>query len=367
MGTTLPSADPVTDQPARATPAAPVLLACWSDRFGVLAVRSAQTLLVLLLLGTLVVAALRIKLVVIPLLIALILAAALFPPVRVLRRRLPHAAAAGVALLLGLAAIGSALALAVAQVANRWNDLQAQTVEGFNRALRYLYRGPLPISPTQVSKAKDTVVDFATSGQFGHEALAGVVGAMEVAAGCLLCLVILFFFLMDGPAIWAFLTRALHSPLRQRVNRGGLRAIDVLGGFLRGTAIVALFDTVFIGGTLWILGVPLALPLAILVYLGAFVPIVGATASGVVAALVALVTGGPEAALWVSAVVVVVNQLETHLLSPIVLGKSLHLHSLAVLLALAIGTILGGIAGTLLAVPFTSVAWAIAKSWNEPL
>ena len=141
---------------------------------------------------------------------------------------------------------------------------------------------------------------------------------------------------------------------------------QVLGGYVRGTATVALVDAVLIGLGLFIIGVPLALPLAVIVFIGAFVPIVGATVAGILAALVALVTTGPVEALIVVAIVVAVNQLEGNLLQPVVLGNALKLHGLVVLLALTAGTILGGIVGAILSVPLTAVAWTAWKIIMEP-
>lgn len=143
--------------------------------------------------------------------------------------------------------------------------------------------------------------------------------------------------------------------------------MTVLGGYVRGTVIVALVDAVFIGAALFILQVPLALPLAIIVFVTAFIPVVGATLAGVISALVALVTVDLRAAIIIVIVVTVVNQLEGNFLQPIVLGKSLKLHELVILLVLTGGTILGGIVGTLLSVPLSAVAWAIIKSWREPV
>lgn len=140
--------------------------------------------------------------------------------------------------------------------------------------------------------------------------------------------------------------------------------MDVLGGYVRGTAIIALADAVAIGVTLFIMQVPLALPLAVITYIGAFVPLVGATVAGILAALVALVANGPVAALIVVGVVIAVNQLEGSLLQPIVMGKSLQLHALVILLALTAGTVLGGIVGAVLSVPMAAVAWAVVQVWT---
>ena len=230
----------------------------------------------------------------------------------------------------------------------------------------YLVSGSLPIEVSQLEELRDTFLDFVTSAQFGSGALAGVGNVVEVIAGLVLTIVLLFYFLKDGPEIWRFLIKPFRPELHARADRVGHRAVGVLGGYVSGTAVVAAVDAILIGAALWILQVPLALPLAIIVFVGAFIPIVGATVAGIVAALVALVTNDLVTALIVAAVVVLVNQLEGNLLAPIVLGKSLRLHELLILLALAIGTILGGIVGTFLAVPFAAVGWAVVKAWRDP-
>ena len=134
---------------------------------------------------------------------------------------------------------------------------------------------------------------------------------------------------------------------------------------MRGTALVALIDAVFIGVGLAVVGVPLALPLAVVVFVTAFIPVVGATVAGIVAALVALVTNGLVDALIVVVIVVVINQIEGNILQPIIMGRTLSLHALVVLLALTVGTLVGGIFGAVLAVPYTAVAWAVIQVWSE--
>lgn len=136
---------------------------------------------------------------------------------------------------------------------------------------------------------------------------------------------------------------------------------------MRGTAIVALADAVAIGVGLWLLGVPLALPLAVIVFIGAFIPLVGATAAGILAALVALVGNGWVVALIVVVIVLAVNQLQGNFLQPVVMAQSLNLHPLAILVALTAGTILGGIVGAVLSVAIAAVAWSIIKVWNKPV
>lgn len=339
----------------------------WTDALGRAGIRSAQVLLLLVVSVAVIYATIQLKLVVIPVLLALILASALRPLVRRLEKRMSRTFAAIVALLAGVIVFGGIITIAVTSVTSQFDTLQKSVGKGINQVVDFVNNGPIPIDAKQIDAARQSVVDFLTSSQFGSGAIAGVTTIVELITGVILGLFVLFYFTKDGPTLWAFVIKPFRPATRAKAHRAGERAVQTLGGYARGTAIVALVDAFFIGLALVILRVPLALPLAIVVFIGAFIPIVGASATGIVAALVALVTVDVSAAIWVAIVVVLVNQLEGNFLSPVVLGKSLKLHELVVLLALTAGTILGGIIGTLISVPIAAVAWAIVKSWNEPL
>ena len=177
--------------------------------------------------------------------------------------------------------------------------------------------------------------------------------------------VTLFFFLRDGAQIWRFLCRLLPRPARVPVARAGHYSWHTLGSYVRATVLVAFVDAVGIGIGLAVLGVPLALPLAALVFLGAFIPVIGATLSGTVAILVALVTQGPVSALIVLGVVVAVQQLEGHVLQPLIMGRAVALHPLAVVLAIATGLVVAGIVGALVAVPLLAVANTAVRYLTE--
>ncbi|WP_445443388.1 AI-2E family transporter [Clavibacter sp. km1a] len=339
----------------------------WQDKLGRLSIRCVQILAVLVVAIAIVYAAISLKLVVIPVIIALILACAVRPIVLWMERRgLPDALAAAIALLTGLVLFGGAITLVVFGVQNQWPTLVKATSEGIDELQRVVEEGGLPVDTAQIDAFRQSAVDFLTSSQFGSGAIAGVSAAAEVITGAVLGLVVFFYFVKDGPQIWSFFIRPFRGRGRKRAVRVGHEGARVLGGYIRGTATVALVDTVFIGAGLVILGVPLALPLSLIVFIGAFVPIVGATAAGILAALVALVTNDLGTAIWVVAIVVLVNQLEGNLLQPVVLGNALKLHGLVVLLALTAGTILGGIVGAILSVPLTAVAWTAWKIVMEP-
>jgi predicted PurR-regulated permease PerM len=345
----------------------PALRDLLTDRLGVLGIRSAQIILVIVLAAVAVFALVQLKLVVIPLLIALILAAALSPVIKWLRRRGVSAIlATWITLISGIVVFGGLVTLIVFAVRDQWGELVTSASEGIDQLHEFVENGPIPVDQAQLDSFRDTVVDFLTSSQFGTGALAGVSVAGELITGILLAVVILFFFLKDGDKIWAFFLRPFTGHVLDRGRRIGRTAVKTLGGYVRGTATVAAVDAIAIGVGVAIIGVPLALPLAVIVFLSAFIPLIGATVAGILAALVALVANGPVAALIVVIIVIAVNQLEGNFLQPVVMAQSLKLHPLVILLALTAGTILGGIVGAVLSVPIAAVAWAIIKTWNPP-
>ncbi|WP_457963265.1 AI-2E family transporter [Arthrobacter sp. D1-29] len=339
--------------------------ALWSDGLGRVGIRSAQILLILGVAVASVYALMQVKLLVIPVLIALILAAAIGPFVNTLRRRgLPGGAATGlafVALLLLLAGVSTVIYFSVR---SQWGELVQQASSGLDELEQFLLTGPIPVDQEQLNQAREGIIQFATSSQFRSGAITGLSVVTEFLAGTGLMIIFLFFFLKDGAKIWSFFLRPFSGQREAKLRRVGSRTLEVLGGYVRGTAVVALVDAVAIGAALFILQVPLAFALAIIVFMTAFIPLVGATVAGILAALVALVANGPVVALIVVAVVIAVNQLEGDLLQPIVMGKSLQLHALVILMALTAGTILAGIVGAVLSVPLAAVAWAIIQVWT---
>jgi predicted PurR-regulated permease PerM len=338
----------------------------WRDSLGNASIRAAQVLLLLVLAVVAVYALIQVRLVVIPMLLALILAAAIGPFVNWLRRRGWGASVAtAVAFLLLLVVFGGLITAIVFAVVGQSDELVSSASEGFDTLYAFAQNGPIPIDDAQIQQARDWAVDFATSSTVGAGAISGLSAAGNFTAGALLMVVILFFFLKDGEKIWAFMLRAFKGKRLVKARRVGYSGMAVLGGYVRGTAIVALVDSFFIGVALLVLGVPLALPLAAIVFIGAFIPLVGATLAGVLAALIALVANGPFVALMVIIVVIVVNQLEGNFLQPVVMGRTLQVHALVILLALTAGTILAGIIGAILSVPVAAVGWAAIKAWNQ--
>ncbi|RLP76113.1 AI-2E family transporter [Mycetocola tolaasinivorans] len=349
-------------QPVAPRPKKPTL---WTDGFGRVATRSIQIIAVLALVAAVLFLVGQVSVILIAVILALILSAAISPFVSWMRRRGLHTMlATWIALLSIIIVVGAIAWLIVWAVQSQWEDLADSASEGLGALQGYLKDLPFTITDDQLDDFKDTITGFLTSAQFGSGALAGVSAAGSFFTGLVLMIVVLFFFLKDGPKIWEFLLRPFVGEAYDRARRVGDKTIQVLGEYLRGTAAVAAVDAIGIGIGLAIVGVPLALPLAVVVFIMAFIPIVGATLAGAIAALVALVANGPIAAVIVIGIVILVNQLEGNLLQPVLMARSLKLHALVILLALTAGTLLAGIIGAVLAVPIAAVAWGIVSVWN---
>jgi predicted PurR-regulated permease PerM len=305
----------------------------------------------------------RTQLVLVPVLVALLLAAFLQPVAAALvRRGVPRALASALVLLGGIAGIGLLVWLVVDQFRDGFEDLRAQVDEGVREIQDWLITGPLGLSQTQIDNAFESARNSLSA---NREALtSGAIGAATTAGhvltGLLIALFATFFLLKDGAQIWAWVVRLLPRDTRARADGAGRRAWLTLISYVRATLAVAFVDAVGIGVGAALLGVPLALPLGVLVFLGSFVPIIGATVSGLVAVLVALVAKGPVIALVLLGVVLAVQQLEGHVLQPLLLGRAVKVHPLAVVLAIATGVLLAGIVGALVAVPIVAVANTVA-------
>jgi predicted PurR-regulated permease PerM len=298
------------------------------------------------------------RVVVIPIVVALLLAALFEPVAAALRRRgMNRSLAAGLVLISGLIIVFGGLGLIVRTFIAQLSNLTAQVTDGINEVQSWLAQGPFHLSQTQLTDAIERLQKSITANQSAltSGALSTAATLGEVVAGFFLVLFTLFFYLRDGGQIWTFLCRLLPRGARIPTARAGHYSWHTLVSYVRATVLVAFVDAVGIGIGLAILRVPLALPLAALVFLGAFIPVVGATLSGVVAVLVTLVTEGPVRALIILGVVIAVQQLEGHVLQPLIMGRAVALHPLAVILAIAAGVVVAGIVGGLVAVPLLAV------------
>ncbi|MBT2392157.1 AI-2E family transporter [Streptomyces maoxianensis] len=299
-----------------------------------------------------------------PLIVALFLTTLTWPLTRFLRRRgWRPALAASVVTVLFLLVATSIVALIAVPVASQSGELTDGVVEGIHKLREWAAGPPLNIGDDQIAGAFDAAIARIQNsvGSMVTAVASGVSTVFNGVVTAVLALFLMFFFLKDGPRFLPWLTRQLPGRLATDVPIVAARGWDTLGAFVRSQAVVGLLDAVFIGLGLWILGVPLVVPLAVLTFVSAFVPIVGALFAGLVAVLIALVSNGLTDALIVLAIIVVVQQLEGNVFQPMIQSRGLGLHAAVVLLAVTLGASLAGVVGSLLAVP---VAALIAVVWN---
>ncbi|MFC7963150.1 AI-2E family transporter [Streptomyces cinereoruber] len=325
---------------------------------------SAESLLVLLMAAVALWILGRMWSVVWPLIVALFLTTMTWPLARFLRRHgWAPALASAVVTVLFLVVVAGIVALIAVPVASQSGELADGVVEGIQKLREWAAGPPLNIGDDQISKGFDAAV-ARIQDSVGSMVTTVVTGVSTVFNGlvtAVLALFLMFFFLKDGPRFLPWLTRQLPGRLATDVPAVMERGWDTLGAFVRSQAFVGLLDAVFIGLGLWFLDVPLVLPLAVLTFVSAFVPIVGALFAGLVAVLIALVSNGLTDALLVLAIIVVVQQLEGNVFQPMIQSRGLGLHAAVVLLAVTLGGSLAGIVGSLLAVPAAAL---IAVVWN---
>jgi predicted PurR-regulated permease PerM len=294
--------------------------------------------------------------VVVPVVIGVLLCALLTPVAGALQKlRVPRGPAAGITVIGTLAVIAGLLTLVGTQIASQLSNLSTQVREGV-REVRDLARINFGITDQQITDAFDRARETMVSGGgIGERAAEVGSTATHFVAGLFIALFSLFFFLYQGDQIWAWLVRLFPMQAREKADSSGRKAWVSLTAFVRATIIVAAVDAIGIALGAAVLGLPLVSAIAILVFVGAFVPVVGALVSGSVAILVALVDQGPVVAVIMLAVVIAVQQLESHVLQPFLLGRAVSVHPLAVILAIAAGVVIAGIVGALIAVPTVAV------------
>jgi putative heme transporter len=300
----------------------------------------------------------RLHKVVIPVAIALLLAALLQPAVGWLRRHGVHRTLSAVIVMIGgLLLVAGTLTLVVTEFVNNYSDLADRAQGGLKSIQNWLKNGFLHLTDAQLNglftAGQKWISDHRSTLTTG--AVSTATTAIDFLASTFLVLFTLFFFLRDGAKIWRFLVNLLPRAAREPIGSAGEHSWQTLTAYVRATVLVAFIDAVGIGIWLAVWRVELAFALAAFVFLGAFIPIIGATLSGTVAVLVALVTHGPVLALIVLGGVIGVQQLEGHVLQPLIMGRAVAIHPLAVILAIASGLVVAGIVGALVAVPVVAV------------
>jgi predicted PurR-regulated permease PerM len=296
----------------------------------------------------------RLEVIVVPVALALMLTALMIPAVDFLDRRgAPRGGAVALVLLTGVAIVGGMLTFVVSQFVTGLPGLVEQVTQSIESTRTWLIEGPAHLSKDQITNAGNSAIEALRNNQtkLTSGALSTAATVTEIITGALLVLFTLIFFLHGGRNIWQFVTRIFPENVQDRVRDAGRAGFQSLIGYVRATFLVALVDALGIGTGLAIMGVPLALPLASLVFLGAFIPLVGAVVAGFLAVVVALLAKGFIYALITLGLIIAVQQLEGHVLQPLVMGRAVSVHPLAVVLAIAGGAVLAGIVGALLAVP----------------
>ena len=337
------------------------IAASWAWRLG----------LILLVVAALVWLLSKISFLIIPVMVAALLAGLLSPITRWLRaRRVPNGGAVAITVLGFLGLIGGSLARVGRQLVAGVSEQWCEALAGIQPIQGWLAEGPLHLTAAQIDQylkeATDALQNNSSSILSGALSFGSTAG--HFAAGLILALFILIFFLLEGDRIWAFLVRLLPRKARAATFGAGRKGWASMVSYARIQMFVAFVDAVGIGAGAAIIGVPLALPLGVLVFIGSFIPIVGALVTGAVAVLLALVANGWVNALIMLGIVLLVQQLESHILQPLVMGKAVALHPVAVILSVAAGSYLAGIPGALFSVPILAVAnsairYIAARTW----
>lgn len=324
-----------------------------------------RLLVVAAAVGSLLILLWYLRVIVLPIMVALTLAPALEPLAQRFRRQRLERPAAALALLTGLAVVAGLIAVVTTSVLAQWDELADSVSRAVDDITDRLEGEPFNLSLDRSESFRGRLSE--SWREASDYAATGVQAGVGLITGLVLAIAILYFVLRDGTRFWQWILRRFAPENRGPIDRAGRRAWEVLGGFVRGTALIAAVDATLIGIGLWLLGVPLAFALAVLVFLGAFVPFVGAFVTGLVAVLVAFADEGWEIGLAALGVVVAVQFLEGNFLQPIIQSRTVDLHPAVILLAVAAGASLFGIPGAYLAVPVTAVVFAAVASLREDI
>jgi putative heme transporter len=300
----------------------------------------------------------KIELVAFSFILALFFTAVLHPLERRLSKILPgpKSLPAALALLIGVAALGGVGWFVVWQISTHADQLGDQVTNFVDRTKNWLQTGPLHLKSADLDKLTQNITDAVRSHQ--NQLISGAIQTVrtvaEFLAALLLILLSTFFLLRDGDEIWGWVLRLFPRRAQQRMDAAGRSGWGTFGGYMRGQLLIALFHGLSIFLLLLILRVPLAAALAVLIFLGSFIPLVGLTVTGALCVAVTLLEHGPGAAIVVGVSIIVLVQLEAHLLQPVIMSRAVEVHPLAIALTVITGTILAGIPGALIAVPLVA-------------
>ena len=298
---------------------------------------------------------------------ALVFTAILQPLVTLFTRIMPRLPATFLGLLTAVGAVAGLVFYVVTSVTSQWSTLATQFSNGVDTILDFVENGPLPLHLTeaevmgQVQRLVEQGQDYVQSNApaLATEVLSNAGTVVDVFAVLALAIFSTIFFLASGGRMWRWFLNELPAPMRESVHRAAGAGWYTFAGYARGTVIVALTDAVMAGVFLQIVGVPLAAPLAVLVFIGAFIPIIGAPAAMIIAMVVALASKGFVTMIVVGLGVAGIGQIEGHILQPLIMGRQVSLHPVVVIIGVAVGTYAVGLLGAVVAVPLISVLWSV--------
>jgi putative heme transporter len=306
----------------------------------------------------------RIQFIGVALFVGLVITALLRPVADRMNRLLPRGLAVALSMLLGLALVAGVFTFIISSVAGQSSTLTAQFTDGTTEIERWLRDGPFHVSSAQLSNGIDQARAWLSDhqGMLVGQALGRASMALEVLTGLALAVFCSIFFIHGGDRMWTWFLGQVPSTVRDQLDRAGRAGWGTFAGYTRGIVIVAASNAVLVCLALLLLRVPLALPLALLVFFATFLPIVGAPLALAVATVVALAGRGPLIAGCVLVLIVVIGQFEGHVLQPLVMSRAVAIHPVVVVLSVACGTVVGGIVGAVIAVPLVSVAWSVRRT-----
>lgn len=342
----------------------------WLRRYGQMAWLAIGMVIVVAMV---VFATTRIQAVFIAVFLALVVTSVLYPVTSMLARHMPRGLATAATMLGSVLVVAGILTYVIGSVAGQWSTLGDQFGEGVDRIFEFLEDGPLPIHVTQAEIA-DGISSLVTQAQEYITANAGDLASQVLSNAGTVALVftilalsvfVTVFFLSRGEDMWRWFLNQLPSRSREPMHRAASAGWYTFSGYARGTVIVATADGVMALVLLIIVGVPLAAPLAVLVFIGAFIPLIGAPLAMIIAAVVALAAVGVVPAIIVTLGIALIGQIEGHLLQPLVMGRQVSLHPVVVALGVTAGTFLGGLLGAIIAIPLIAVVWAVYSALHE--
>lgn len=348
---------------ARRTPAAPTPEHDAPQWLRMFAGVSWRLIVCVIAVGLVFYATAQVQLLFIAVFLGLVFTAVLRPLVNLLGKVLPRFVATAVAILAGFVFFAGLLTYVGISVANEWEDLSVQFSDGLTQITDFLESGKLPFTITSeqiaswIGDAQQWVQDHA--GDLVGQAAASAGSVVEVFTALALAIFCTVFFLARGEEMWTWFVNQLPARVRQSWVDAGGAGWYTFSGYTRGTVIIAVTDGMLAFAFLMVLGVPLAAPLAVLVFIGAFIPLIGAPSAMVIAMVVALAANGFWSAVTVGVGIALIGQFEGHVLQPLVMGKQVSIHPVVVALAVTTGTLTAGILGAVVSVPLVAVAWAV--------